>query len=218
MLKDMKGDSEDLCHERSQLPDLSKRDKSSNQTCCTTASFTFPLATKHRRLWARQILPTPAWMHNTVHHADCREEYHLPPDLRDEVADKFFHLRMSYKRRLQRQRPLQPPASELPASTHSTMEKGRAYCPYCDNDKHFLNNCEARRRAEDLQQNQTLRSYLEATVHQLHRAVNPETPMTADAYAAAKLEALRQVQRLPLLQRQSSNRTIHTDLNNPYST
>lgn len=30
---------------------------------------------------------------------------------------------------------------ELPANKSKKGEKGTAYCPYCDNDKHFLNNC-----------------------------------------------------------------------------
>ena len=46
----------------------------------------------------------------------------------------------------------------------------------------------------DPQQHQTLYDYLEATARQLHGAVDPATPMTADAYAVAELEALQQAQ------------------------
>ncbi|KAK0136552.1 hypothetical protein N1851_027287 [Merluccius polli] len=47
----------------------------------------------------------------------------------------------------------------------------------------------------DPQQHQTLYDYLEATARQLHGAADPATPMTADAYAVAELEALQQAQR-----------------------
>ncbi len=47
----------------------------------------------------------------------------------------------------------------------------------------------------DQQQYQTLRDYLEVTAHQLHGVTDPATPVTADDYAVAELEALRQAQR-----------------------
>lgn len=47
----------------------------------------------------------------------------------------------------------------------------------------------------DPRQYQTWDSFLEATVHQLHRAADPNHPLTADSYAAAELEALQQTQR-----------------------
>ncbi|KAE8276983.1 hypothetical protein D5F01_LYC25284 [Larimichthys crocea] len=47
----------------------------------------------------------------------------------------------------------------------------------------------------DPQQHQTLSDYLEATAHQLHGAADLSTPVTADDYAAAELEALKQAQR-----------------------
>ncbi|KAE8293635.1 hypothetical protein D5F01_LYC08747 [Larimichthys crocea] len=47
----------------------------------------------------------------------------------------------------------------------------------------------------DPQQHQTLSDYLEATAHQLHEAANLSTPVTADDYATAELEALTQAQR-----------------------
>lgn len=34
-----------------------------------------------------------------------------------------------------------PTTIEPPANSHSTMEKGDAYCPYCDNSNHYLNSC-----------------------------------------------------------------------------
>lgn len=47
----------------------------------------------------------------------------------------------------------------------------------------------------DPQQHQTLSNCLEVTARRPHGAADPATPVTADDYAAAKLEALRQAQR-----------------------
>lgn len=47
----------------------------------------------------------------------------------------------------------------------------------------------------DPQPDQSLRDYLEVVALQMHRAANPATPLTADDYAVAELEALRRAQR-----------------------
>ncbi len=37
--------------------------------------------------------------------------------------------------------PAPPAVVEPPTNSHSKMEKGNAYCPYCENSNHYLNSC-----------------------------------------------------------------------------
>lgn len=52
----------------------------------------------------------------------------------------------------------------------------------------------------DPRQHQTWDSYLEAIVHHLHGAADPNHPITADSYAAAEIEALQRAQRESFLE------------------